>query len=96
MEDLVKEGRKLQKVIILGISNNLERLEYFRVHQIIAAQQFASVDKKLALELLEWIKVNKPGEFPELKGIKDWADLPWDGITDDFIRRLRKVGEELA
>ena len=98
MKDLVKEGRKLQKQIILGLSSNMERLKYLQVHEMIMrqGQNLPAVDKGLALELLEWIRVNKAEELPELKGLKDWSDLPWDDITDDFIRRLRKVAEELG
>ncbi len=46
--------------------------------------ELIKIDKEAALDLLKRIK----GEFPELADIEDWADLPDERISDDFIERL--------
>jgi hypothetical protein len=43
------------------------------------------VDSNIALRMLEQLPKK---DFPELIGITDWADLPYDRITEDFIVRL--------
>jgi len=42
------------------------------------------IDRDAALEVLACIKE----EFPELIDLNDWADLPHERISEDFIQRL--------
>lgn len=43
------------------------------------------VNKSAALKMLEQLPKK---DFPELKGISDWADLTYDRITEDLIVKL--------
>jgi len=45
----------------------------------------AKVDRTVALKLLEQLPKE---EFPELIGITDWSDLPYDRVNEDLIVRL--------
>ena len=47
--------------------------------------EMVKVDRSVALKILE----DLPGkDFPELVGIVDWEDLPYDRINEDLIVRL--------
>ena len=47
--------------------------------------EFTMIDKSVALNMMKQLS---RGDFPELTGITDWASLPYDRITEDFIVRL--------
>ncbi len=47
--------------------------------------ELAAVPKKSALNLLLKLPAR---EFPELDGIEDWNEMPFDHISEDFLIRL--------
>ena len=47
--------------------------------------ELVKIDKTVALNLLKQLPEK---DFPELTGITDWADLPYDKITEHFIVKL--------
>jgi hypothetical protein len=47
--------------------------------------ELVKIDRTIALNILKQLPRE---DFPELTGITDWVDLPYDRITEDFIVRL--------
>jgi predicted DNA-binding transcriptional regulator AlpA len=47
--------------------------------------ELAKIDKSVAMNMLKQLPRE---EFPEITSIIDWANLPYDKITEDFIVRL--------
>ena len=55
------------------------------IDDALLSVEMYKVDKRIASNLLLHIKL----EFPELTEIKDWAELPDDKITRNFVESLR-------
>ncbi|KKN12111.1 hypothetical protein LCGC14_1019820 [marine sediment metagenome] len=91
----IREARKLQKLIIFGIASNLDRARYLSLHELIIREKFLKVDREAAIALLKWIQANSGDQFPELKGLNDWADFNLKDATEEFIDRLMKFGKEI-
>lgn len=78
--------------IIYALSDTIGRNVYGQEYVLATVDagrvepiKLVEVDKSVALQVLEELPEK---DFPELTGITDWEDLPYDRINEDLIVRL--------
>ena len=69
---------------VLCYSNTVSETFYGDGSAPATLAKLKPIDREEALEVLIHIKE----EFPELMDLNDWAELPHERITEDFIQRL--------
>ena len=73
-----------ESATILRYSDKLEHTVYGNGSAPAILANLKSIDEKAAKKVLKRIKEG----FPDLADIDDWANLPHERISEDFIQRL--------